>query len=982
LDSIIQSGQPGSPFSGGDGAASDPAGAPAAPGRRHQDVLDLALTASGIIGIWDSDLLKGEVYGDANFARIYGIDAAEAAAGKPLGYFFEWMDKDDLPGAVAAKDRMMAGDGDYVHEHRIIRPDGALLWVAARGRLLRDAAGRPVRFIGVSVDITERRLAEARQAFLLQLQDSLRGLTDPGAILTAAASHLGRHLGAARITYGELQPDGETLQISTGYVDGAAPLDGPFPLAAFGPDHAAALRQGRTVVYTDAQADAQGVQGFGQAGTRAHVTVPLLRVGRYIGSLCVTHLAPYKWTPAEIALIEDVAARIWDAAERGRAEARLRGSEERLRLVMDSAGLGAWEYCLVTGRTVRSGRHDEIFGYPAPLSAWSFAQFLGHVAAADRARVEAGFRAALAEGRDWNVECRIVRADGVERWVKVDASPHRGADGAIERLLGTVADITERKRAEEAAVETAAKFEMFAQTMPSMVWTSFPDGRMEWFNARVSEYCGIPAWELKPDGWAPVHPDDMETAIRLWQEALASGERYVAEYRVRRHDGEFRWHITRAVPIRDARGAILRWIGTSTDIQDQKTTEQALAELNATLEQQVRERTEELMAAEATLRQSQKMEAVGQLTGGLAHDFNNLLTGISGSLELLETRLAQGRVKEADRYLTVAQGAAKRAAALTHRLLAFSRRQTLDPKPTDMNRLVHGMDELIRRTVGPAVTVAVAADPAVWAVLADPNQLENALLNLCINARDAMPSGGSLTIATGNHALDAAAAKALELAAGEYVSLRVADTGSGMTPEVIACAFDPFFTTKPIGEGTGLGLSMVYGFARQSGGQARIDSAPGRGTEVCLYLPRHAGADGALDAPAGGGAAARGGGETVLVVDDEPSVRMLVNEVLEELGYNAIEATDGASALKVLESGRQVDLLVTDVGLPGGMNGRQLADAGRVASPGLKILFITGYAEHAVMRDGHLQPGMHVMTKPFALETLGRRIQEIVSAGS
>jgi CheY-like chemotaxis protein len=245
-----------------------------------------------------------------------------------------------------------------------------------------------------------------------------------------------------------------------------------------------------------------------------------------------------------------------------------------------------------------------------------------------------------------------------------------------------------------------------------------------------------------------------------------------------------------------------------------------------------------------------------------------------------------------------------------------------------------------------------------------------------------MPSGGSLTIATGNHALDAAAAKALELAAGEYVSLRVADTGSGMTPEVIACAFDPFFTTKPIGEGTGLGLSMVYGFARQSGGQARIDSAPGRGTEVCLYLPRHAGADGALDAPAGGGAAARGGGETVLVVDDEPSVRMLVNEVLEELGYNAIEATDGASALKVLESGRQVDLLVTDVGLPGGMNGRQLADAGRVASPGLKILFITGYAEHAVMRDGHLQPGMHVMTKPFALETLGRRIQEIVSAGS
>jgi PAS domain S-box-containing protein len=647
---------------------------------------------------------------------------------------------------------------------------------------------------------------------------------------------------------------------------------------------------------------------------------------------------------------------------------------------MDSTGLGYWEYDRVTGKTVRSARHDAIFGYPEPISDWNYERFATHIPEPDRALVEAGFRATLEQGKDWDVECRMVRADGSAGWLKILARPHSGADGHVTRLIGTVADISERKQSEQAALEAAAKFEMFTQTMPSMVWTSLPDGRIDWFNARVPEYCGIPADEMKPDGWSPVHPDDMATATGLWLEALASGQRYVAEYRIRRHDGEYRWHITRAVPIRDAGGTIIRWIGTSADIQDQKNSEHALADLNATLERQVRDRTAELMAAEATLRQSQKMEAVGQLTGGLAHDFNNLLTGISGSLELLELRLAQGRVTGLERYLAVAQGAAKRAAALTHRLLAFSRQQTLDAKPTDMNQLVHGMNELIRRTVGPGVAVSVAGAPDLWTVLADPNQLENALLNLCINARDAMPDGGNLTIETGNCTLGEQEAKALELQAGAYATLIVSDTGTGMSPDVMARAFDPFFTTKPIGAGTGLGLSMVYGFARQSGGQARIYSAPGRGARVCIYLPRYFGPGVAVAGLSSSGAVERGAGETVLVVDDEPGVRVLLHELLRDLGYDILEAEDSASALKILESGRRLDLLVTDVGLPGGMNGRQLADAALVARPGLKILFMTGYAETAVMGDGHLRPGMHIVTKPFSLETMGRRIKDIISA--
>jgi len=952
------------------------------PGGADRDVLDLALAASGIIGIWDGDLLGEKVYADANFARIYGMEAAEAAAGKPLGHYFAQMHPEDHPIAVASRERMMRGEGDFACEHRIIRPDGSTIWVNARGRLLRDDAGRPVRFIGVSVDITERRQAEARQEFLLRLQDSLQALTEPREILTVAATHLGRHLGAARIGYGEVQPDGDTVLITNGYVDGVAPVNGIIAHKSFGAHYAALLRSGKPIISEDVLADpGRAPGGWETLGTRAHVAVPLIRNGNYVGSLYVTHVRPHKWSPQDIELIKEVASRIWDAAERGRAEAKLRDSEERLRLTLASTGLGAWEYDARTGSKIRSARHDAIFGYKEPAPDWEYERFCRHVPEPDRTRLINGFRAALEEGRDWQAESRMIRADGSHGWLKIRASPHLGPDGKVIRLLGTVADITTRKRVEDAARETAEKFEMFAQTLPSMVWTSLPDGSIDWFNNRVPEYCGKTREEMMPNGWAPVHPDDVDAAVAAWQAAIATGEPYDAEYRVQRHDGMFRWHITRAVPLRDETGAIILWVGSSADIQDQKTTEQALAALNATLEQQVRERTAELMAAEATLRQSQKMEAVGQLTGGLAHDFNNLLTGVSGNLELLEMRLAQGRISDLDRYVRTAQDTVKRAAALTHRLLAFSRRQTLDPKPTNVNRLVTGMDELIRRTMGPAVTVAIAGAPDLWAVLADRNQLENALLNLCINARDAMPDGGSLTIESANLTLEPAEAQALDLEPGPYIALTVSDTGGGMTPDVIARAFDPFFTTKPIGEGTGLGLSMVYGFARQSGGQARIASEPGSGTSLCLYLPAFFGAEDTQEAAPRAESVQRGDGETVLVVDDEPTVRMLVNEVLEELGYHALEAEDGPRGLKILQSNRRIDLLVTDVGLPGGMNGRQLADAALEARPGLKILFITGYAETAVIGEGHLKPNMHIVTKPFALETLGRRIRDIIATG-
>jgi len=384
---------------------------------------------------------------------------------------------------------------------------------------------------------------------------------------------------------------------------------------------------------------------------------------------------------------------------------------------------------------------------------------------------------------------------------------------------------------------------------------------------------------------------------------------------------------------------------------------------------------------EEMLRQAQKMEAVGQLTGGLAHDFNNLLAGISGSLELIQMRMRQGRATEIEKYVTAAEGAAKRAASLTHRLLAFSRRQTLDPKATDVKQLVAGMEALIVGTVGPAIAVETVSAAGLWHSLIDPNQLENAILNLCINARDAMPAGGKITIETANRWLDLRTAKERGLEAGQYISLCVSDTGTGMSPDVIAKAFDPFFTTKPIGMGTGLGLSMIYGFAKQSGGSVYIYSEVGEGALICIYLPRHTGEllEGPMEAAATDIPGAEDG-ETVLVIDDEPTVRMLVTEVLSDLGYTAIEAGDGAAGLRVLNSDARVDLLVTDVGLPGGMNGRQVADAARVVRPDLKVLFITGYAENAVLNHGHLDPGTHVLTKPFGMEVLANRIRELIEA--
>ena len=398
-----------------------------------------------------------------------------------------------------------------------------------------------------------------------------------------------------------------------------------------------------------------------------------------------------------------------------------------------------------------------------------------------------------------------------------------------------------------------------------------------------------------------------------------------------------------------------------------------------TLEQQVEERTAQLRQNEEVLRQSQKMEAVGQLTGGIAHDFNNMLTGIIGSLELLRRRLARGRTEDLDSLIDLGVTSANRAAGLTHRLLAFSRRQSLDSKPVEMNNLVISMGELLQRSINESIRLEMQLSEHLWVAEADPNQLESALLNLVINARDAMPDGGKLVVRTANQQLDARFTEAhSNLKPGDYVVLSVTDNGCGMPQSTISRAFDPFFTTKPIGQGTGLGLSMIYGFSKQSRGHVAIQSEVDQGTTVSLFLPRFGGdlpQDNPVDRQHPLFAQ---NGETVLIVEDDSAVRVLVSTVLSELGYAFVEAGDAAAALPVLDSGQRIDLMISDVGLPG-MNGRQLAEIGRQYRPGLKVLFITGYAEHAAVRGGFLDPGMQMITKPFTFDLLTAKVREMIS---
>jgi PAS domain S-box-containing protein len=636
--------------------------------------------------------------------------------------------------------------------------------------------------------------------------------------------------------------------------------------------------------------------------------------------------------------------------------------EEQLRIAQMAGGVGTFEYVDGYGTASVSPQFCALLGLH-PAQDLPVRTINGLVHPGDDPIIDAAVQPA--EGTASQAEFRITRPDNGEvRWLTRRGEYLREVETSGFRFSGVIYDITEAKQIEERLRTLNETLEMRVQERTrerDRIWQvsrdilGVADGTGSWLSVNPA-WTRILGWNSdaiigRTSAWLR-HPDDKIQAEAAIARA-GRGETLAFEARYRTRDGDYRDLTWTIVPFEGLLYCVAR------DVTDQKAQAAALE------------------LAEEQLRQSQKMEAVGQLTGGIAHDFNNLLTGITGSLDIIKRRLDAGRAEDVARFMDAAQTSAQRAAALTHRLLAFARRQSLDTKPSNINGIVAGLEDMLQRALMENISFETVPRPDLWLALTDANQLENALLNLSINARDAMPKGGRLLIETSNVSLDSAYAAVNDgVEPGDYVLICVSDTGTGMSPEVIAKAFDPFFTTKPIGQGTGLGLSMIYGFVKQSGGHVRIESEEGRGTKVKLYLRRALVGEETVE-PTSPASPQLGQGETVLVVEDDATVRLLVTEVLKTLGYRYLEAGDAQAAIPLLASDAKIDLLITDVGLPI-MNGRQLAEIAREHRPELKVLFVTGYAQNAMVRGGFLAPGMEMINKPFALDVLSAKISEMI----
>lgn len=707
-----------------------------------------------------------------------------------------------------------------------------------------------------------------------------------------------------------------------------------------------------------------------EAGVVALVNVPIfLPGGRAYGLLQVDDTAPRNFGEEDTEFLRTYATILGSIIDRLFKNRALQTTEERFRLIVENAR----DYAIFVSDlndyiTDWMPGAEAVFGWTASEAVGQPSSILftpedrtDHV---DEVEVETARREGKAPNNRWHL-----RKDGTRVFIEGTVTALRSDDGKLRGFLKIGQDVTERRRTEEALGESEARFRHMADSAPALIWMTDANGEITFANMHYDYMFGRPAAEVSGRGWKNiVLPEDLEQHNAAFRAAFDARALFRTETRVRDKAGQVRWLRCEGVPRLNDSGRFLGYTGCSVDITEARLAAEEM-------ERHVAERTAELMVAEETLRQAQKMEAVGQLTGGIAHDFNNMLQGIAGCLEMAQRRIAQSRAEAAIRYLEAAREAVNRGAGLTQRLLAFARRQRLEPKPVDPDGLVAGMVELIRRTLAPGIALELRLRHAAGSVLCDPNELENALLNLCINARDAMPDGGQLTIGTADVVLNSADVRGQEITPGKYVAISAADTGTGMPPEVVAHVFEPFFTTKPQGQGTGLGLSQVYGFVRQSGGMVQIDSTPGRGTTVRLLLPLHDMVEAAKDQEARPEPEHVGAHALVLLVDDEVAVRQPTAAWLRELGYAVLEAGDGPEALRVLASARPV-LLITDVGLPNGMNGRQLAEAVREWMPDVPVLFITGYAGTA------LPPGMEVIRKPFDLDTIARRVQSIIQRSS
>ena len=649
---------------------------------------------------------------------------------------------------------------------------------------------------------------------------------------------------------------------------------------------------------------------------------------------------------------------------------RLRESERRLQLALSAGrGIGTWDWDVRSDRVVSDERFARLYGVDpeyakqgAPVGA-----FFQGIHPDDLPRVQAAVQLAVRTGDLFSEEYRLRQMDGVSRWVLAEGRCEFAPDGTPTRFVGISFDISERKATEIQLRDLNAELErkVIERTQArGITWQVSPD-LLGALNGQGYFETSNPAW-MTVLGWTEaevssmsifelLHPDDVERTRVGFNLTQAGKPAIRFPNRYRHRQGHYRW---------------ISWVGVPEDglvyCSGQDITEE-------------REQAEALARAEDSLRQSQKMEALGRLTGGIAHDFNNLLQVISSNLQLIDRMVGNNdRVRP---RIANALSAVHRGASLSSQLLAFSRKQPINPQPINAARVLQELEEMLRSALGEGVSVHVVVEPSLWNALVDRTQLENAILNLAINARDAMRDRGELSIELRNATVpaDPEKAEAPLVSPGDYIEIRVIDTGAGMPPDVVEQAFEPFFTTKAVGQGTGLGLSMVHGFMKQSGGGARIESVMGVGTTVTLYLPR------CSEAPTSrtalfGPTAATGGSETILVAEDDPAVREAAVTLLRDLGYQVLEASNGDEALQMIRSGAPVDLLFTDVVMSGTKRSTEVVKEGRFLLPHMAVLYTSGYAEGELMKGGRLDTDVLLLSKPYTADSLARHVRQALGA--
>ncbi|WP_253256677.1 PAS domain-containing protein [Stenotrophomonas sp. VV52] len=916
--------------------------------RRDTERVKMAMAAGAIVGTWFWDVTNDQVTVDDGLVQAFGLEAGATQHELPLQQILRSVHPEDHDGLVEAINDAMARGGRYSHQYRARNTEGQYRWLEAIGRVDLAPDGRPLGFQGVLIDIDERRQIETERD---QAQTLLRSFVEAAPGVVYAKDRQGRLLIG---NHGTTELIGVPPEKYVGRTD-AELLNDPAQAAAVMAADERIMSSGRseqleeTVSFPD--------------GRRAHwlsTKAPLRDADGNVVGLIGTSL---------------------DITERKAAEARHHEIEERYRLAARATNDAIWDWRMADGQVVWNEALGALFGHV--LMETDAQWWLDHIHPDDRARIDADIHQVIdGDGSAWYGEYRFRRADGSYASVLDRGTVLRGPRGEPLRMIGAMLDLTARRTAEAALAESEERLRFATDAGDMGFWDVDLVHNVLIWPPRTKAMFGISAGVevAMEDFYNGLHPLDREATSAAFAAAADPALRavYDVEYRtIGKEDGVVRWvAATGRGHFEDDR--CVRVVGVAIEVTARKQAEARLQELNEHLESRVAEEVAERTRVEDALRQSQKMEAVGQLTGGIAHDFNNMLAAVIGPLDLLAMRLGESDPL-VTRYIDMAIDGANRAAQLTQRLLAFSRQQPLQPVPVDANGLVAGMSDLFVHSLGSNIRLETSLASDLWLTFADANQLESVILNLVVNARDAMPSGGHLAVQTSNCPVDVASTDLHPgIPRGDYILVTVADDGVGMSQDVIAKAFDPFFTTKQVGQGTGLGLSQVYGFVKQSAGHVKLCSAIGEGTTVKLYLPRLVADAAVVDAPvAVESALPDEGRELVLVVEDEPAVRQFSVDALTALGYDVLSAEGAAPALALLDGHPDIALLFTDVVMPE-VNGRELADEALRRRPDLKVLFTTGYSRNALERDGVIEPGVQVIGKPFSVETLATRVRAVL----